>query len=176
MPSDHGRGLPMSPIQTPILNRFADVRNADLPCPGQIRNRPRQLEHSVIGPGGETEPGDRCPEEALDRFRKPAILANVRARPCAHSRRGRVAPGTEPAAAAEPLRPGRGQQHSALLIVLPPAPRTAQRAPPSEYRSGRATAPRPVQGSARPRSDRSGSCGWDRPSSRRDRDSSPPRA
>ena len=77
MPSDHGRGLPMSPIQTAILDRLADVRNADLPCPSQIGNRPSQLEHSVIGPGGKTEPGDRGPEQALDWLRQATIPANV---------------------------------------------------------------------------------------------------
>ncbi len=88
MPFDHRRRLPVRPIQTPILDRFADVRNADLPCPGQIRNRPRQLEHAVIGPGGEAESGDRGPEQALDWLRQATIPANV---PRGHVRIGEEA-------------------------------------------------------------------------------------
>ena len=63
MPSRHRRGLAVSPIQTPILDRLADVGNADS-LPRQIGNRPRDLEHAVIGPRGETQPGDRRTEQA----------------------------------------------------------------------------------------------------------------
>src|SRR5262245_35117315 len=33
----------LSPIQTPVLNRLADVWDADLPCPSEIGNRQGQL-------------------------------------------------------------------------------------------------------------------------------------
>ena len=56
------------PIQTPVLNRLSDVRYGQSVYSAEIGDGTGDLEHAVIGPRGQTEPGDRRAQQRLDRF------------------------------------------------------------------------------------------------------------
>src|SRR3954451_8527378 len=65
------------PIQAPILNRFADVGRAELSCPGEIGYGPGDLEDPVVGPGRETETGNRLPHDRFDRSGQAAVTPEI---------------------------------------------------------------------------------------------------
>ncbi len=65
------------PIQAPILYGFADVGRAELRLSGQVGDGPRDLEHAMIRPRGQVQPGYRLPQHCLDRFDQPAMPPQV---------------------------------------------------------------------------------------------------
>lgn len=49
----------MDLVHHPVLDGLRDMRRADVRLPRQISDRPRNLEHPIVGPGAESQLGHR---------------------------------------------------------------------------------------------------------------------
>lgn len=87
--------LPDRPIQTPVLHRLAHVGRLDRRGPGEIGDRPRDLENPVIRPRREPEPVNGQGEQRVRAVGGLAVPGEI---PGRHVRVGK-----EPAAPGESL-------------------------------------------------------------------------
>ena len=65
------------PVQTPVLNGFADVSRREIWVGLKIGNSAGDLEDSVIRPGRKAQPSDRLAQQGLHRIAQVAIAPEV---------------------------------------------------------------------------------------------------
>ena len=73
-------------VERPVRERLGEVLDCDRVGPGQVGDRPRHLEHAIVGAGREPEPRRRPREELPPRRRQRAVAQRAGAASAARSR------------------------------------------------------------------------------------------